>query len=107
MQNHGYDLRYYLAQNWPKIGPELVGKLHLFCGDMDNFYLEGSVYLMEDFLKTTKNPYYSGEVVYGRPMKGHGWQPMTNAELIRMMADQISKASPKTEKVASWNGTEY
>jgi hypothetical protein len=24
-----------------------------------------------------------------------------------MMADQISKASPKTEKVASWNGTEY
>jgi hypothetical protein len=107
MQNHGYDLRYYLAQNWPKIGPELVGKLHLFCGDMDNFYLEGSVYLMEDFLKTTKNPYYSGEVVYGRPMKGHGWQPMTNAELIRMMADQISKAGPKTEKVASWNGTEY
>ena len=29
MRDHGYDLRYYIETNWPKIGPDLVGKLHL------------------------------------------------------------------------------
>lgn len=102
MRNHGYDLRAYLEDNWPKIGPDLVGKLHIYCGDMDNFYLEGAVYLLEDFLKGTKDPYYGGEVVYGRPMKGHGWQPMTNAELVRMMAQQISKNAPTSEDSKAW-----
>jgi Putative esterase len=104
MRSHGYDLRDYLETNWPKIGPQLVGKLRVYCGDMDSFYLANSVYLVEDFLKTTKDPYYGGEFVYGRPMKGHGWQPMTNAELIRMMADEIAKNAPAGENVASWKG---
>jgi hypothetical protein len=104
MRDHGYDLRDYLQTNWPRIGPQLVGKLRLYCGDMDNFYLAGAVYLLEDFLTSTKEPYYGGEFVYGRPMKGHGWQPMTNAELIRMMADQIARNAPAGEHVESWNG---
>ena len=104
MRDHGYDLRDYLQTNWPRIGPQLVGKLRLYCGDMDNFYLAGAVYLLEDFLTSTKEPYYGGELVYGRPMKGHGWQPMTNAELIRMMADQIARNAPAGEHVESWKG---
>ncbi|MGB8590931.1 MAG: alpha/beta hydrolase-fold protein [Candidatus Acidiferrales bacterium] len=104
MRDHGYDLREYLQTNWPKIGPQLVGKLRIYCGDMDNFYLAGAVYHLEDFLKTTNDPYYAGEFVYGRPMKGHGWQPMTNAELIRMMADQIAKNAPAEENTSSWKG---
>ncbi|HEU5335148.1 MAG TPA: alpha/beta hydrolase-fold protein, partial [Terriglobales bacterium] len=68
MRDHGYDLRYYLEQNWPKIGPDLVGKIHIYVGDMDNYYLNLAVYKMEDFLKSTKDPYYGGPVVYGRPM---------------------------------------
>jgi hypothetical protein len=27
-------------------------------------------------------------------MKGHGWQPMPNPEMIRMMAERINKSSP-------------
>ena len=104
MRDHGYDLRYYLETNWPKIGPQLVGKLRIYCGDMDNFYLAGAVYHLEDFLKSSKDPYYGGEFVYGRPMKGHGWQPMTNAELIRMMADHIAKNAPAGEDTSSWKG---
>jgi Putative esterase len=104
MRDHGYDLRDYLQTNWPRIGPQLVGKLRLYCGDMDNFYLAGAVYLLEDFLTSTKEPYYGGEFVYGRPMKGHGWQPMTNAELIRMMAAQIARNAPAGEHVESWKG---
>jgi hypothetical protein len=60
-----YDLRHILARDWAKLGPKLQGKLHIYCGDMDNFYLNNAVYLMEDFLKGTTNPHYGGEVTYG------------------------------------------
>lgn len=103
MRDHGYDLRYYLETNWPKIGNQLVDKLHLYCGDMDHYYLNLAVYLMEDFLKTTTNPYYSGSFEYGRPMKGHGWHPMSYEELIRMMAAHIKRNAPPGENTAQWN----
>ena len=32
---------------------------------MDNYYLNNAVYLVEDFLKSTKDPFYGGEVAYG------------------------------------------
>jgi hypothetical protein len=60
-----YDLRHILARDWGKLGSKLQGKLHIYCGDMDNFYLNNAVYLMEDFLKGTTNPHYGGEVTYG------------------------------------------
>lgn len=96
MRDHGYDLRYYLEQTWAKIGPQLVGKLHLYCGDMDNFYLNLAVYHLEDFLKKTSNPAYGGSFEYGRPMKGHGWHPMNQAQLLRMMAEYVSRNAPKS-----------
>jgi hypothetical protein len=94
MRDHGYDLRYYLEQNWAKIGPQLVGKIHVFCGDMDNYYLNLAVYKLEDFLKKTNNPAYGGSFEYGRPLKGHGWNPMQPAEMVRAMAEHITKNAP-------------
>jgi hypothetical protein len=60
-----YDLRYILERDWKTLGPKVQGKIHIYCGDMDNYYLNNAVYLMEDFLKKTKNPFYAGEVDYG------------------------------------------
>jgi Putative esterase len=94
MRDHGYDLRYYLENNWTTIGPQLVGKIHVYCGDMDNFYLNLAVYRLENFLSRTSNPAYAGSFEYGRPMKGHGWSPLNQAELLRVMADTISKNAP-------------
>jgi hypothetical protein len=102
MRDHGYDLRHYLETNWPKIGSKLVGKLRIYNPEMDHFYLPLAVYHLEEFLNRTKDPHYAGEVVHGRPMKGHGWQPMTNAELVRMMADHIAKNAPKGEDTSAW-----
>jgi hypothetical protein len=62
---------------------------------MDSFYLNLATYLFEDFLKSTNDPYYGGSFEYGRPMRGHGWQPVTNAELIRIMARQIKNNAPQ------------
>ncbi len=94
MRDHGYDLRYYLEQNWPAIGPKLAGKLHIYCGDMDNFYLNLAVYRLEYFLRSLNNPAYGGSFEYGRPMKGHGWTPLNQAELLNTMAAYISQHSP-------------
>jgi len=90
MRDNGYDLRHYLEKNWDRIGTFLVGKIRVYNPEMDSFYLPYAVYLLEEFLENTTDPYYGGEVIHGRPMKGHGWQPMTYAELARMMADHIA-----------------
>ncbi len=93
MRDNGYDLRYNLEKNWSKIGPDLVGKIHVYCGDMDNYYLNLAVYQLEDFLKAAENPKAEAVFEYGRPMKPHGWQPFTNAELVQMMDAQINKTA--------------
>jgi hypothetical protein len=82
----GYDLTNDMVQNWGKIGPALTGKMHVYVGDMDNYYLNLAVYRMEDAASKLANPRANFTFEYGRPMKPHGWQPMTNAELLRMMA---------------------
>jgi hypothetical protein len=101
-RENDYDLRYYIETNWPKIGPHLVGKLHLYCGDMDNYYLNLAVYMLEDFLKNTKNPFYGGSFTYGRPMVGHGWVGVKPRELLKTMARHITKNAPPGENTAAW-----
>ncbi len=94
MRAHGYDLRDYLQRNWATLGPHLVGKIHIYVGDMDNFYLDLAVYLMQDFLEATTAPYYAGAFHFGRPEKGHGWQGQTTGSLIREMARHIQATAP-------------
>jgi Putative esterase len=102
MRDHGYDLRYYLAQHWATIGPQLVGKIHIDVGDMDNFYLNLAVYDMQAFLDSVTTPRAQAVVRYGRPEKGHGWQHTSTANIVREMADFISARAPEGEKVAQW-----
>lgn len=84
-----FDLRHYLEQNWQEIGSKLEGKLHIYVGDMDSYYLNNAVEFMEKFLESTKDPYYDGEVEYGRE-EPHCWGPR-GPELLRLMAGQIEK----------------
>lgn len=68
-----YDLVHILRRDWESgLGERLVGKLHIYTGTMDNYYLENAVYLAENFLEKTENPYYEGEVAYGYG-KEHCW----------------------------------
>jgi hypothetical protein len=103
MRDHGYDLTHYLRENWSRIGPHLVGKLHFYTGDMDNFYLNLAVYEIQKFLETTKNPYYAGSFEYGRPMKGHGFRPTTTGEMLRTMAKEIVKNAPAGTDASAWH----
>jgi S-formylglutathione hydrolase FrmB len=94
LKDHDFDLNDYLRRHWSRIGASLAGKLHVFCGDADEYYLDLSVNLLEDFLESTRSPYYAGSFTYGRPMKGHGWMPMTQSELVQIMAAHIARHEP-------------
>jgi hypothetical protein len=67
---------------------------------MDNYYLNLAVYRLEDFLENTKDPYYGGSFQYGRPLKGHGWNPYTPSEMVKVMSAAIEKNRPKSAKPA-------
>jgi len=103
MREHGYDLTEYLRRNWPKIGPRLVGKIHINVGDMDNYYLNLACYDLQRFLESTTHPYYDGEFKYGRPEKGHGWQSTTQETMVRIMGGHISADAPPDANLKQWH----
>jgi len=92
-----YDLTHILRRDWLNLGPRLEGKLNIYVGDMDNYYLNNAVYLAEDFLESTTTPYYGGEVDYGDRAE-HCWngdQTRSNAysrlRYVQMFADRIEQ----------------
>jgi hypothetical protein len=98
------DLLNYTQQNWSKIGPQLLGKLHLFADEADEFYRNYGVHGFEDFLKTTVNPHYAGSFSYsfGTSHSG-GWVPMTHQELLRTVANQIERNAPDSANTVAWH----
>lgn len=58
-----YDLSHILQRDWATLGPKLRGKLRLYVGDMDNYYLNNAVYEVESFLRT--KPEAEAVVDYG------------------------------------------
>jgi hypothetical protein len=107
-----YDLRHILERDWATLGPKLKGKLHIYCGDMDNYYLNNAVYQMEAFLKQTKNPFYAGEVDYGDRAE-HCWNGdhenpnqisrlRYNTMYLPRILKRIQESAPKGADTRSW-----
>ena len=95
-QFDAFDVRYgpvgqdgYPRRLWDRrtgtIGPSMTGKLHTYVGDMDRHHLQLAVHLMEEDVAKLDGPTPNFTFEYGRPKKPHGWQPMTNAELVKTM----------------------
>jgi hypothetical protein len=107
-----YDLSAILQRDWPTLGPKLRGKLRLYVGSSDNYMLNDAVYLIDDFLKTTTNPPYGGEVKYGERAE-HCWngdptQPNYlsrlhyNTMYIPVILERLTKTAPKNADLTSW-----
>jgi hypothetical protein len=47
-----YDLAYIVASDWNHRGPDLKGKIHVFVGTADTFYLDGAAHKFEAVLKS-------------------------------------------------------
>jgi hypothetical protein len=84
-----YDLRLVLEEQWKTLGPRLRGKIHIWVGEADEYFLNNAVHLLDQFLAKA-NPPYEGWIRYG-PGAGHGWTPLSDAELLKQMAAAINK----------------
>ncbi len=107
-----FDLSHILRRDWKIFGPKLKGKIRIYCGDMDNYYLNNAVYLTEEFLKSTKDPYYDGVVDYGDRAE-HCWngdhtRPNAISRLryhqmfIPEIVERILKTAPPGADLKSW-----
>ncbi len=107
-----YDLTHIMQRDWETLGPKLRGKVHIYCGDMDNYYLNNAVYLAEKFLESTENPPYAGEVAYGDRAE-HCWngdpdQPNHISRLryhrmfIPKWTEEIQSRAPEGADLTSW-----
>jgi hypothetical protein len=107
-----YDLTAIMQRDWAKLGPELQGKLHIYVGSDDTYFLNDAVYRLEDFLKSTTNPPYEGEVQYG-PRAEHCWNgdptlPNAYSRLhyntmyLPKILERIEKTAPAGADVKSW-----
>jgi hypothetical protein len=108
-----YDLVQILRRDWDRgLGRKLAGKIHIYVGEMDNYYLNNAVYLAEEFLQTTRNPPYGGEIDYGRRAE-HCWNgdharpnAISRLRYHQMFAprivERITKSAPPGADLTSW-----
>ncbi len=107
-----YDLRHIIERDWATLGPKLEGKLHIYAGDMDNYYLNNAVYLTEEFLESTTSPYYAGEVDYGDRAE-HCWNGdqengnhisrlRYNSMYVPKILKRIEESAPEGADLTSW-----
>jgi hypothetical protein len=107
-----YDLSHILQRDWSTLGPKLQGKIHIYVGSADTYYLNDAVYYIEDFLKSTTNPPYGGEVKYGDRAE-HCWNgdpnlPNAYSRLhyntvyLPMMLERMEKTAPPGADLTSW-----
>jgi S-formylglutathione hydrolase FrmB len=85
-----YDIRLILERDWQKLSPKLAGKLHVYVGDLDTFYLEGAVRLLRDSMHKLE----SDAVVELFPGKNHGslMDKKMRERIAAEMARQFRKA---------------
>lgn len=87
-----YDIRHILETRWKTLGPKLQGKLHVFMGDADTFYLEGATVLLKKSLEELQ----SDAVVEIHPGKDHFTllSRTMRSRIVKEMVDAFLKNYP-------------
>ena len=107
-----FDLAHIIQRDWPRLGEQLKGKIHIYVGDMDTYYLNNAVYAAEDILKKLNNPVCDCQVDYGDRAE-HCWngdhtQPNYISRLryhqmyIKKWAEEVKTRAPKGADLKSW-----
>ena len=85
-----YDLRRVVEQNWAELGPKLRGKIHIWVGDADDFFLNNAVHRLDEFLSRAQPP-YEGTITYS-PGRGHCWIGISEREMMNQMSSRMKEA---------------
>ncbi|HWM84337.1 MAG TPA: hypothetical protein VNO33_00840, partial [Kofleriaceae bacterium] len=107
-----YDLGHILTRDWARLGPKLRGKLRIYVGNMDTYYLDRSVRLVEERLGEVKDPRSDVVFDYGT-RDGHCWsgdREHMNFEsrltyhqrFIPVLVDRFLRTAPRGADTRSW-----
>ena len=106
-----YDLSYIIQRDWATLAPKLQGKLHIYVGRGDNYFLTDSVYFAQERLESLR-PAYQGTVAYG-DRDEHCWNgdpklPNAysrlhyNTQYLPLILERISATAPPGADLKSW-----
>ncbi len=106
-----YDLSYIISRDWQRLAPKLQGKLHVYVGNADNYYLTDSVYYGQERLEALKPP-YGGEFRYGDraehcwngdPTLPNAWSRLHyNFQYLPQILERIAATAPPGSDLKSW-----
>ncbi|HEY7855877.1 MAG TPA: alpha/beta hydrolase-fold protein [Terriglobales bacterium] len=101
-----FDLDAWLESHWATLAPKLDGKLHVHVGDMDSYYLDNAVYMMQATIEKHTDPKITADFDFGRkqPHCYDGTYGKMSEEQLYMpqMLDRILKTAPAGADL-SWN----
>jgi hypothetical protein len=106
-----FDLSHIIARDWATLAPKLKGKIHLYVGNGDNYYLTDSVYFAQETLESLQPP-YGGTVAYGDRAE-HCWNgdPKAanaysrlhyNFQYLPVILERIKASAPAGADLKSW-----
>jgi hypothetical protein len=106
-----FDLSHIIQRDWATLAPKLKGKIHLYVGNGDNYYLTDSVYFAQERLESLQPP-YGGSVAYGDRAE-HCWNgdpTVSNAysrlhynfQYLPLILERIAASAPAGADLASW-----
>jgi hypothetical protein len=106
-----FDLSYILLRDWSALAPKLAGKIHVYVGSADNYFLNDSVYFAQQRLEALQ-PKYGGSVAYGERAE-HCWNgdptlPNAysrlhyNVQYLPVILQRIAASAPAGADLKSW-----
>jgi dienelactone hydrolase len=106
-----YDLSHIIARDWKTLAPKLQGKIHIYVGSADTYYLTDAVYFAQERLEKLDPP-YQGEIAYGDRAE-HCWNgdpSLPNAysrlhydiQYLPKIMDRIKATAPPGADLTSW-----
>jgi len=106
-----YDLSHIIARDWGTLAARLRGKIHIYVGSADTYYLTDAVYFAQERLESLQ-PSYDGEVAYGDRAE-HCWNgdpKLPNAysrlhynfQYLPLILKRIAQTAPPGADLSSW-----
>ena len=102
-----YDLNAIMQRDWKTLGPKLRGKLHLYVGEMDSYYLEEAAFLLKDFLDKADPPAEAAWDIGERAPHCYAGKPeypgqRAEQRILPQMMDRALKTAPAGADLKSW-----
>ena len=84
-----YDLRAHLEKHWPALAPKLRGKISVWVGEADDYFLNNAVHLLDDWAKKAK-PVCDARITFA-PRQGHNWRGLTPKQMLAEMGEAVER----------------